>query len=442
MHYHKIFGTLTNQIIFILILQPTFAYETEDNELNGTQQKDDQNNSPLMVTCTNNPRPTNRTKIEHFQEIGWWFDSVLHTTICVVGLIANLVSIVVLLSHHLTNVFYRTLAFLALFDFLFITCDLLESIRRGYQHHDCETIPYYQTIHLLLFPTFLRPLQSISMMASTYTTIVVALGRYLAVSKPISTMVNNVKGSWKTVMKYVLPVVVFSIIFKFPIFFEFFTKRCNESCTDNQNNEQSFSSFNDTEGNDKGSSYSLRLCRAKFRESPDYVLYYINIGHLMITGLIPLISLIILNCLVYKHLIERRRQTEILGLQIASNRSKQLMNSQIATENRQAHIVFGVVLLFFVGCILRIVLNVEEIHQELTRDKNCGYVTKEWIYLVGPLQRLLLALSHSGNLFIYCLSSDKFRDVLLVLLGCRKQLTRRNTETTKATIELQTLAKV
>lgn len=249
MHYHKIFETLTNQIIFILILQPTFAYETEDNELNGMQQKDDQNNSPLMVTCTNNPKPTNRTKIEHFQEIGWWFDSVLHTTICVVGLIANLVSIVVLLSHHLTNVFYRTLAFLALFDFLFITCDLLESIRRGYQHHDCETIPYYQTIHLLLFPTFLRPLQSISMMASTYTTIVVALGRYLAVSKPISTMVNNVKGSWKTVMKYVLPVVAFSIIFKFPIFFEFFTKRCNESCTDNQSDDQNFSSLNGTEGN-------------------------------------------------------------------------------------------------------------------------------------------------------------------------------------------------
>ena len=67
-------------------------------------------------------------------------------------------------------------------------------------------------------------------------------------------------------------------------------------------------------GNEKGSSYSLRLCRAKFRESPDYVLYYINIGHLMITGVIPLISLIILNCLVYKHLIERRRQTEILGM--------------------------------------------------------------------------------------------------------------------------------
>ena len=82
---------------------------------------------------------------------------------------------------------------------------------------------------------------------------------------------------------------------------------------------------------------------------------------------------------MFKYLISH--QYVFIGLQIASNRSKQLMNSQIATENRQAHIVFGVVLLFFVGSILRIVLNVEEIHQELTRDKNCGYVTKEWIYV-------------------------------------------------------------
>ena len=32
--------------------------------------------------------------------------------------------------------------------------------------------------------------------------------------------------------------------------------------------------------------------------------------------------------------------------------------------------------------------------------------------VVAPLQRLLLATSHSGNLFIYCLSSEKFREIL------------------------------
>ena len=66
---------------------------------------------------------------------------------------------------------------------------------------------------------------------------------------------------------------------------------------------------------------------------------------------------------------------------MASNRSKQQMKSQIASENRQAHIVFGVVVLFFIGCIPRIVLNVEEIHQELTKDENCDYVVRDWIHV-------------------------------------------------------------
>ena len=57
----------------------------------------------------------------------------------------------------------------------------------------------------------------------------------------------------------------------------------------------------------------LKLEVVDFRKDPKYVLYYINLGHLMITGIFPLISLIILNHLVYKHLVKRRRQVEELG---------------------------------------------------------------------------------------------------------------------------------
>ena len=243
------YWTLINQICLVCVIRTSFAYEAGDNESEKpTETELIQNDISSRVTCGNTPYISNTTKAEQIQTIAWWFDSVLHPTICVVGMISNLISIPVLLSHHLTNVFYRTLAFLAIFDFLFIICDLLESIRRGYPYHECDSIPYYQTIHLLLFPKFLRPLQSISMMASIYATIVVALGRYLAVSKPISTMVNNSKGSWKTVMKYVLPVISFSIIFKLPIFFEFYTKHCYKSCFDDEAERHIFNTINATKG--------------------------------------------------------------------------------------------------------------------------------------------------------------------------------------------------
>ena len=170
--------------------------------------------------------------IERYKELEWWVDGVVIIVISSVGIISNLLSIPVLLSRQLTNVFYRTLASLALFDTIFLICDLLESIRRNHYHRGspCEEVPLIQTIHLYLFPKFLRPLQMIAMMASTYATVVVALGRYFAVAKPITTMVSSGKGSWKTVLMYILPVILFSFLFKLPIFLEFYCEWCSVDC--------------------------------------------------------------------------------------------------------------------------------------------------------------------------------------------------------------------
>ena len=169
--------------------------------------------------------------IKRYANIEWVLDGVVNIVICSIGIVANLLSIPVLLSKRITNVFYRTLAVLALFDTIFLVCDLLESIRRNhYLPHYCEETPFHQTTHMFLFPRFLRPLQNIAMVASIYATIVVALGRYLAVAKPISTMVNSGKGNWKTVLVYLIPVVIFSVIFKLPIFFEFYTEWCSVHC--------------------------------------------------------------------------------------------------------------------------------------------------------------------------------------------------------------------
>ena len=187
------------------------------------------NNSFVNAEC---PQQITNDERESIQSIEWWFDSVLHITLCVLGLLANLISIPVLLSSHLTNVFYRTLAFLAAFDFMFIACDILESIRRGYEYNTCEEMPLYQTVHIYLFPKILRPIQNITMVASIYTTVVVALGRYLAVSKPISTMVKSGTGTWKNVIAFILPVIGLSTVFKLPIFFEFYTEWSSSVCID------------------------------------------------------------------------------------------------------------------------------------------------------------------------------------------------------------------
>ena len=189
-----------------------------------------------MVNGTETSRVTNcshyKEDADKYEDLEWWVDGVVIIIISSIGIISNLLSIPVLLSRQLTNVFYRTLASLAIFDTIFLICDLLESIRRNHYQRGspCDEVPFFQTIHLFLFPKFLRPLQMIAMMASTYATVVVALGRYLAVAKPITTMVSSGRGSWKTVLIYILPVILCSFLFKLPIFWEFYNEWCSVDC--------------------------------------------------------------------------------------------------------------------------------------------------------------------------------------------------------------------
>jgi len=89
--------------------------------------------------------------LDKFRQITWWFSGVgqvkninhslkyrkfecmlffpAQLLICIVGLLANSLSIVVLSSRQMNSVFYRLLICLATFDFVFLFFALLESIR-------------------------------------------------------------------------------------------------------------------------------------------------------------------------------------------------------------------------------------------------------------------------------------------------------------------------
>ena len=149
-----------------------------------------------------------------YETISWWMEGVIQIVINVIGIIANLLAIPVLLSRKLTNVFNRTLAILAIFDAIFNLCDILESVRM-YHGGGCRSS------HIYLFPYVLYPLQNVTMVASIYTTVVVAVERYHAVTRPLSAFVDDSGGKWKKVLVFIVPVLLFSFVFNIPTFFEF-----------------------------------------------------------------------------------------------------------------------------------------------------------------------------------------------------------------------------
>ena len=135
----------------------------------------------------------------------------------------DIFAITILLKHDLKSIFNKTLLVLAIFDAAFNACDILETIRSTYyDNYSCLPMPFYQKMHLYLTPQFLRPLRIFLVITSMYTTVVIALERYLAVSKPIMAFVERDEKTWKKVICMLGPVIFVSFLLAVPLCFEFF----------------------------------------------------------------------------------------------------------------------------------------------------------------------------------------------------------------------------
>ena len=84
----------------------------------------------------------------------------------------------ILLSKRMNSIFNRMLVCLSAFDNIFIICSLLETIRKNLG-------PIHEQIQTYAYAYFLYQLQSVAIVSSIFTTIVLALERCLAVAKPI-----------------------------------------------------------------------------------------------------------------------------------------------------------------------------------------------------------------------------------------------------------------
>ena len=260
------------------------------------------------------------------------------------GLIANSIAINVLFKHDLKSIFNKTLLILAIFDIIFNACDILEAIRTThYDRRSCLPMPFYQKVHLYLFPQFLRPLREFASITSMYTTVVIALERYIAVSKPLITFVEREENNWKKVFLRVGPIMVFAFILILPLCFEFFIDpKCTICLNDRMYGTVSMdhcdhsdkipvSLPNDTkycinmnmldksDESQLSTNYTCYGCtiptlqwtaiRVNKTHSLVYRIFILNIS----TYVIPLILLFVFNWLIYNHLKHRREIIKDLG---------------------------------------------------------------------------------------------------------------------------------
>ena len=175
--------------------------------------------------------------------------------------------------------------------------------------------------------------------------------------------------------------------------------------------------------------YEYGIALTGLRSNNHYNLWYQNISNLLVTAVIPLISLTYLNVNIYlkfKQYLERQPRATTTSSNVpTASHIQQKLKQREKDMIQQTMILFSVVILFGLFHILRIILNIEEFssldNRKNAKQQGCEWL-QYWTIIASPVSSLLLQLNSSFNFIIYCFFNKSFREKLLTLITTIMQL--------------------
>ena len=331
----------------------------------------------------------------------FWLDGVARCVISCIGIIGNIITVVLFSSKDLRSTFHMFLVALACVDLGYLFLTLLEEIpqmkdiqKQGTTYPDPES--ELNRVWVLLYPHFIRPIQYVFITAAEYITIIICVDRYIAIKHPlrhysphwnVSSFDNNffdqrnhgidikknrtnglMNMDWRRVMSYSLSVMLISILYCLPVFFEY------ESVPATENRS---ATINETE----------------LSNSESYIIGYYVVLDAMIRFFLPVCISIFTNFTIHK---------------IVSKQPVKF-NDQAAYQKRVQNVMlFGVVIVLIVVHSYRLGLNV----YQLVILKSLELCGKDYGNQISHIvSRVLLTLNCSVNCFVYLAASKKFRNV-------------------------------
>ena len=203
--------------------------------------------------------------------------------------------------------------------------------------------------------------------------------------------------------KYVSPIILFSICYYIPRFFEVVAvTKHNPECLESSNTTYNCSA-----------QYSIEI--TDLRINGYYVLWYLNVSNLIVTCVIPVVSIVYLNYRVYSELKDfKKRQLSVVNrIRISTFSEKHKERNH---KIQQTTTLFGIIIVFGLCHILRVILNIEELvnieNIPKEESKGCADPVAFWVLLTVPISQVLVQINCSVNLFIYCMLNKRFKDVL------------------------------
>ena len=298
-------------------------------------------------------------------------EGIVQMVICLLGIIGNIVSIFLLSRPELRSFFNQLLGILASFDLVYLITIFIESIRM---------LGYQTNVHVLLFPYFLYPVSFIAMSCSTFSTISVALERYIAVYYPLhyNRILMDATSHRGRLLTYFVPIICLGIIINIPKFLE----------------SQVIFKENG----------SPQIGVTDLRTNHLYITYYHNFFRILFIGVIPFLSIVFLNISIYLSL-KRRRKGKRRNLEHLS-------------------LVLIMIVSTFVICHFpSLILNMHEMFV-IDKIKLCKQTTlggfPVWIIFSGFVSDILLVINSSANLFIYFIIGPEFRKQFHRYILCKK----------------------
>ena len=360
------------------------------------------------------------------KEYIWWMDMGGNLPVGLIGFVLNSVAIFVLSTATMRNNFFnRLLICLAIFDNLYISCEIYEVCRRR----------EYTLTQQHIFVNFVYPVRSVFMCCSIYSTVALTLERFYAITSPAEYRMRGTSNLGKRLLYYMLPVLGFSIIYYIPKYLDLNVDEVTQCTIGNKTTIiNNASLLNYTDINKENCITTYPLIATTLRINHHYVVWYINISNLVVTCIIPLSILIYLNCRIYSSLnqfIQRQPST-------CTNHPANSARRQQHSDVKKTFILFSIVVVFTVCHSLRITLNFDELlnlsHFKKDWEKGCDGV-KFWPRIVVPINQLLIIINSSANFFVYVFFDHGFQQVLRHAYIIRSEVhshTRNNVDTNTA----------
>ncbi|TRY71537.1 hypothetical protein TCAL_12499 [Tigriopus californicus] len=316
---------------------------------------------------------------EHYQavwgSVSFWLDGVLTPCIGTVGLIGNLLSIAVFSTRQMRKfTFNYLLLALAVFDLIFIVCAIpvhsIPSLNLDSLNELTGTRGFG-----LIYRYFLYPFTTVAYSGGVYMTVTITIERFVAVCRPHSyreSLVHTSPGI--RALKYVLPVIVFSLVLNIPKFLEIEVHFVNGS-----------------------SQYTL----SEIRRNPNFIWWYTHsliIHPFLTTTVVPIILLCVLNIKIYRGILKARINVH---------------NSNNHGELNLAVVFVTLCSLFILSHSLRIYLAVRAVIEapitSACMDSHKSYLPPIHLVCLEATSNLLILTNSSCNIFVYCTCSTHFK---------------------------------